>query len=264
MYSARVWGRSFAAGVAALALMACKSQSLDVGGDASAVAAADGAAADGGMPTVWTGYLENYQLQPSGSDHVTITFTSETTGTVFFGDPPALAPPTDPDVGYPPGVKLAGPGSVDRGRPQEKFAFTIQNEIRADARITFNIAPDEVWDAWCRLQQSYPLYTDPDASAPFEYACLPLTGYSTVNGECFLGDPSTDGGSQHPIDCGKLTLCYLMDRVCRCTATACNADTGGSGVKLRFDLQVTADGLNGSMAIVGGTVAPTTVHLMPR
>src|SRR5690349_15576045 len=83
-------------------LLSCKGEVLTVGNanDAGTPAPAQGSGGPAGAE-VWKGYFENFQFA-SSSDHITLTLKPDgAEGTAFFGDPPALAPPTNPDVGYP-------------------------------------------------------------------------------------------------------------------------------------------------------------------
>jgi hypothetical protein len=72
---------------------------------------------------------------------------------------------------------------------------------------------------------------------------------------CALLDPST-GQYDHPVDCGKLTLCQF-GMVCVCGATACAVRD--QGVQLSFDVLMTTDGAfaDGS---VDGRIGPHNVH----
>ncbi len=239
---------------ALVALGACDGQALVVGGDASTLGDAGGSSA----PTRWAGYLENYQL-PSGSDHVTITFTSDTTGRVFFGDPPALAPPTDAAAAYPPGAIAS---RLDRGAPLEHFEYTMLAGNRAGDRFTFEFVPEEIWRGWCALQTPYPTVNfTPEGGdgGVIGYGCMPNVAFGEDNGACHWDD--RDGGT-HPIDCVRMVLCLPPPGVCDCVASSCgqNLENPRHG-RMRFDLARTPQGLDGTLAAEGR--GPIPVHLKP-
>lgn len=92
---------------------------------------------------------------------MTLAFAADgtVTGTVFFGNGPPLAPPTDPNVGYPPGYVgniAVVPTTVS---PLEDFAFTVLGGTYTPPRLTLGIDTAELWKKWCELQTTiYPLY----------------------------------------------------------------------------------------------------------
>jgi hypothetical protein len=85
---------------------------------------------DGGC-SVWTGYLENYRLM-SGSDVVTVAMQlphgpGTVTGSVAFGAGPLLAPPTDPNVGYPPVTLPFGAECIRGGYRGDALVSRVRN-----------------------------------------------------------------------------------------------------------------------------------------
>jgi hypothetical protein len=156
---------------------------------------------------------------------MTLTFATDgaVTGTVFLGGAAPLAPPTDPNVGYPPGFLETFPPDQSIST-LEGFAFTV-------------------------LGGCGPL---------IGYGCLPNVGSQQENSVCSWISCSTS--TYTPIDCGKLALCGGMGpNPCTCTATACTVPPPASpGVT--FDMQLSAGALDGSESGIGGGVL--NVHLV--
>jgi hypothetical protein len=212
--------------------------------------------------SVYKGYIESFMFA-SGSDTVVMNLQfpgdGTVTGTVYFGDGPPLAPPTNPDVGYPVGVDY-GVSSVSI----EGFAFTVLDGKDDNGRVTLQIDQSELFKKWCELQTTiYPLYNWP---APADggilgYGCLPNDGYQiSATGVCSL--TPADAGLI-PVDCGKLNLCEGAG-VCNCTATACTVDLVTTSANT-FDMQLTGNELNGSEEGIPGqsgtSSGPHNVHL---
>jgi hypothetical protein len=195
----------------------------------------------------WTGYIENFTF-PSGSDAIAITRTAQGSGyvgSVAFGSAPSPAPPSDPDVGYPPGYdfSMLGGGMA----PVEGFPFTLLDEAVSQPRIQFKAEPRELWKAWCELQT--PVSWAPNA--PSMYGCLPNCGTYYSDTSCKLVCET----GETPVDCGKLGLCN-MGMTCSCTATACTVEMYGA---LSFDLFVDGEYAHGS--VLGLPDGLRNVHL---
>lgn len=188
----------------------------------------------------WTGYIENDQFV-SGSDSIRLTIESDSdgvlTGSVVLGKGVAPAPATDGSRGYPPdlsGWQLTAPlGDYW----YEGFAYTMVCGIASPARLRFTIQNFELWTGWCALQIPNGVGTS---------CLLPGQGYTSFSqdGSCSRIDTVT--GEVAPVDCGKANLCVLS-RVCMCSSTVCasSLETGG---QLRFDLAVSGNSANGSIA----------------
>jgi hypothetical protein len=84
-----------------------------------------------------------------------------------LGNGAILAPPTDPNIGYPPG----NPGAVTL---VEGFPYAIRSAALVASHLTLQFAEYEVWTQWCALQTSYP---------------DPIPGSCTASG-CDAGSPS--------------------------------------------------------------------------
>jgi hypothetical protein len=229
--------------------------------DAGPVVVIDSTTPPGPLSGTYKGYIESFMF-PDGSDTVVMTLSfapdGTITGTVFFGDSPPLAPPTDPDVGYPPGYTGMGPGA-----PLERFAFTIFKGTYTPPRLQLQIDPRELWKAWCELQTAiYPQYngaSDGGCGDLFGYGCLPNAGFSSGPEMCTW--TSCQEPNPTPIDCGKLALCGGFagpQGVCTCTATSCTVPLGASG-GIAFDMQLASGVLDGSTTGIQG--GPLNVHL---
>lgn len=193
---------------------------------------------------------------------MTLSFADDgtVTGTVFFGDGPALAPPTDPNVGYPPDVSTVYRNS-NQGVLLEGFNFTVAGGTYAAPRVQTHIESNELWSQWCALQTSVPLYNDePDGG------CGQVAGYACASGVQITPSGCTTSSCQAPtptpIDCGKAQLCDYGDQAtCACIATGCVVRPGD---EVSFDMQLTPGALNGSVIglVVGDALQiPYNVHL---
>ena len=250
---------------AAVMLAACAGHVVDLGGSPAAGGSdavgetESGSGSSGGSPLdgTWTGYFESYTL-PSGSDVLSMTFAGapgSVTGTVKFGTKAAPPPPTDPNVGYPPGLGDNMQPLV--GFQGEGFVFTASGITLEAPRLQLGVGSDEEWSAWCALVSSYG--QEPDGGGP-TYGCLPNWGCSSGNGSCSQPNPSTN--QTVPVDCGKMFLCLGggcggIGPVCQCTATSCGVDL--STADITFDMQLADDHLDGSIA--GPTLGNHNVHL---
>lgn len=184
----------------------------------------------------WDGYAQAYTFNPDGSDRVRLTVAADGTGTLQVGNSALLSAPTDPNVGYPPGVSSLNEATEPL---YEGFLYPIHAPDVQQSRIQIGINPADLWADWCALQTSVPYYEttivndagvsnvvsgQSDAgTVTVLYGCapnLPAMGqFSPTGGEtnCALDEP--DGGSV-PIDCGKLFLCNMVG-TCICNATSC-------------------------------------------
>ena len=234
----------------------------------------------------WDGYAEAYSFMPDGSDRVRLTIAANGQGTLEVGNAALLPPPTDPNVGYPPGAAANGPGPLDptsTGVLTEGFLYPIYAaQVQAD-RIQLGANPGDLYAAWCSLQTTtYPTYetsfAHPDAGytstvpgivdggvVSVFYTCLPNGGSMfSPTGGCAVG--SSDGGWT-PVDCGKLSLCTL-NMACQCTATGCASEQIAAGtpvsnypVEIDGALDPTGTMLTGTLTLDGQSGTRITVHL---
>lgn len=213
--------------VLAAAIVGCGSHGLDVGSTSG----------DGAAGAVWNGTLENAQLS-NGSNRLTMILSvapdGAATGTMLLGDGALLPPPSDPNVGYPPGAQF----------PQfdaplgffEGFPYTMLDGHLNGSKLAFGLADAELWARWCSLQKPVLWSHDPDAGDI--YRCTSMNG----NPAMCIGQEQTDPSGLGATDtCPWAYLCTSY--ACDCTATACR----GSQIapNLSFDLTIsgtTADG----------------------
>jgi hypothetical protein len=213
----------------------------------------------------FVGYFENYTL-PSGSDAVFVNLAEGADGKTVVGvavlgsgTPPP--PPTQPDVGYPPGFSpQTGSGII------EGYAYTVLQGQLAGSRLTFGVDEEEPWGEWCEIQTSFPQTGGADT-----YACIPGGWCQEVAGGPPNGSYGTCGirfcldggppGPVQPIDCGQAALCGVNTTgigVCTCTASGCSHPLVANN---HFDLQVTSMHLDGSVSGLPHITGNVNVHL---
>jgi hypothetical protein len=257
----RVWRSWLVVVFSGVGLVGCGGHSLNVGSndggaalDADTNAASPDPFADA-SPTatqVWAGHFADHQL-PNGSDALTMTLTFATdgsvTGTLLLGDGSVLQPPTDPNVGYPPGAPFSGVTAV------EGFPYTILGGILSGSHLTFHVDEEEAWVKWCALQTSYLVYSsDAGTGTDDWYECLPSEGVEYAPTGCFQFDPVTN--QMTPIDCGKLELC--SSGPCQCSATGCQVN-GTWESYISLDLTLTDTKADGTTSAAFGRY---TVHFI--
>ena len=225
--------------IAILSPIACGQISTQVPIDAGAdVGMLEGKTYDGYvLGKTWT----------SGSNRIRITFAAATDGTVYgnvvFGDDPLLSPPSDPTVGYPPGLM----GDVQAGLdgPVEHFAFSILSGVQQGSRVTFGIDTQQLWKSWCELQ-----------TTDYNGSCLPpgttnlCPGADAGSGSCCLFPP--DGGAI-PMDCEYIQLCS-WGGPCSCSSSGCSVDMNPN---VSFDLQLSGNAVDGAIVNLGATIHAT-------
>jgi hypothetical protein len=187
----------------------------------------------------WDGYVEAYTF-PSGTDRVRVTLDEDGSGWLKIGDGDELAPPTDPDVGWPEGVYDAKAERFPGSDLMEGVRYPITGAVVEEERVRLSIDPYDVFEAWCELQTSY-LRTN---QYPKGYGCTQEGGYGYGNGVCSVGE--TEEGEPSIVDCGKAILC--ASAVCACDQAGC---TAGDGPSAPFDAALSDDGqsLTGSIVL---------------
>jgi hypothetical protein len=199
----------------------------------------------------WTGYIANHKF-PSGSDVIKIAFVVEPSGqlvgTVTLGSGAPPAPPTDPNVGYPPGYTVRAPPGTLPTILYEGFAYPMLRATQTGSRLQFGIGFWELWKDWCAIQ----------TPAPGSTLCLSNRYIMTPAPPADWTQCSyrvSDTGEDMPVDCGKVQLCVLSP-ACTCDAVACAVVD--RGVQISFDLAITGDRADGSTA---GSLGDRLVHL---
>jgi len=185
----------------------------------------------------WTGWVENYQFS---SDSAAIKFSfaadpaGQIVGQVVFGGGPLLSPPTDPNVGYPPGCTDWSCGQI------EGFSFSTVSGSFVSGRLRLAVDENEIWKDWCALQTPNSSSTD----------CLPPV-YGVSVDTSFPGHVCTilDSNNQPTvtIDCGKWWLCSCR-YVCYCSTAGCSVVAGGP---TSLDLAVSDGIASGSLSLGG-------------
>jgi hypothetical protein len=239
----------------AAAVMGCGGHTLDVGSMDGGSGTGDlGGGDDAGRPAgpVWDGTLENAQLS-DGSNRLTMTLSvaedGGASGTLLLGDGTLLQPPTDPDVGYPPGAQFPFPG--DALSFFEGFPYTMRDGHFSGSRLTFRLSEVELWTQWCALETPYRFIPN-GLDGVWNYACTPNWGFSSGPMGCTLQDPSTM--QDVPIDCGKAGLCNSY--ACACSATRCVVSSL-PGIGLSFDLTIQGASADGT---ISGELGNHSVH----
>ncbi|MDQ3031804.1 MAG: hypothetical protein M3Y87_05255 [Myxococcota bacterium] len=194
----------------------------------------------------WVGELESGYLH-SGSSMIVIEIErarvgEPVVGHVVFGagEAPSL-PPTDPEVGWPPGIDpQIGAVPVADG-----FVYESTGGTRTGDQVRIELAATELWAPWCEIQTPFQITTGSD-----EAQCLPNRPWTATPFDCHLD--ADDTSPELPVDCLKLALCRRT-RVCACTTAGCNASP--NGLTMYVDLLVTDDSAVGSIvwASPGGT-----------
>lgn len=207
----------------AITIAGCGGHTLDIGstdGGPGSSNLREDAGANSLAGPMWNGTLENAQLS-NGSNRLTMTLSVASngvaTGTLLLGDGALLPPPTDPDVGYPPGAQFPFPGG-----PLglfEGFAYTMLDGNLSGSELTFRVAEVELWTQWCSLQT--PVRAMRDLDGGWEYRCVSSFGANLVSTDCSTTDPSTM--QRMPVDCGKAGLCD--NYTCDCSASSCRVSS---------------------------------------
>jgi len=198
----------------------------------------------GPVTGVWEGYAENYHFC-DGSDALRMTLYSVSNGVqgqIEFGDSPPLPPPTDPNVGYPPGMS-GGMGGGSLQGPAPGFQYTMIDASFDGVRLRFGVASREIYKAWCEMQT--PIFDEVNGAG---WGCLPNWGGGGGDGKCFMDNPETN--EKVYVDCGKMQLC-MWEHACSCTAQGCTAEMGAG---VQFDMQLHPPAGNGSVAGLDGSL----------
>ena len=252
--------------VVVVALCACNGQTLHLGSndagdyDAACPAASasppfpeagpwDSGSSLGPLVGTWQGYAEAFTFH-SGSDTIVLVFAKAADGsiqgTVTYGQGTPPPPPTDPNVGYPPGTDW---GQNDTTWLIEGFPFAVTHPAFDGSRLQLHTFSHEAWKSWCELQ------TPTGAGYPCgSYGCLPnWDSMGNPSTQTILTDRST--GATMTVDSGKWVLCNYSP-TCDCSSTSCTVDmtTQGDG---SFDMQLSGSKLDGPMS---GEQGKANVH----
>jgi hypothetical protein len=207
----------------------------------------------------WIGYAEATAFVPDGTDQVQLAVDINGNGTLRIGQL-TLAPPTDPDVDFPPDWDRCDPSGLWEGISYPLHAAAVTGD-----RIQLGIDTGDLFGDWCALQTPVPVDQVPAADGGVEtsYGCVPpwAFGGNGSNGSdaglgCSLLPP--DGGPPVPVGCEKIALCQ-PGAACACTAASCSARAVPDGTppnQYPVDLDATLDEagttLTGTLADPGG------------
>jgi hypothetical protein len=229
----------------------------------------------------WDGYAEAYTFTPDGSDRVRLTIAANGQGSLEVGNQTLVAPPTDPNLGYPPGTE--DPKDTTTPPVWEGVLYPIDGAQVQTNRIQVGIKPNDYYAAWCALQtpSAFAYQTSPadggppglqvetlvpidagagatDAASGTLYFACPFSGGAESN----PGTPDAmcvgeNGQDLFPVDCGKFYLCNMM--VCACTATSCTSSplvaSGSAPSQYPVELDAALDGTGKTLT---GTLALST------
>lgn len=183
---------------------------------------------------VWDGYVEAFQFD-SGSDRLRLTLDAQGNGALEFGDQPAIAPFSNPAIGYPEEEPFTDPSFIPRYTdPHEGFAYPVHEAAVTDGRVKLIAWGTDIVSNFCAAQA--PLDS---LETPLRYNCSPVGGGIGANatGQCLdsrVGS-STFGMS---FDCGVALTCAFG---CVCDATSCSAPRR-ENEELTVDGALKADG----------------------
>lgn len=195
---------------------------------------------------------------PSGSTRFLLDYRNPSEATLTFGEGPRLAPPTDPDVGYPPNAEdyliesaplqpweghpypVWGAGTHARNllavSPEDYFDpargwFERERRLAEEGRVVDGLLSlqydvEDLFRPWCELQ-------GPDSYCNREELARNGASLNVFYERHACGHPVTN----EPMDCGKAYLCYF-----HCPLFADNAQPR---VISQLDLRLSADGLVG-------------------
>ncbi|HVH45756.1 MAG TPA: hypothetical protein VM925_25560 [Labilithrix sp.] len=209
---------------------------------------------------MWSGYVANYQFA-SGSDRITVTFTSPSSGTVVFGATPATPPPVDFNVPYPPGcgADIESPG-LSAVRCAEQIAFTMVDAKQEPDRVRFAVDVNELWTEWCNAQTlitALRWVIRDGVGVPDVFSCAgvaPGKGgacqavIALPEGGPYMDVPQ-DGGmptpptANTPVDCDLERTCALR---CTCSPSGCKRS---APAPITFDLHVSGNEASGRSSI---------------
>jgi hypothetical protein len=206
----------------------------------------------------WDGYAQAYTFSPDGSDRVRLKIDASGHGTLQVGDAAVLPPPTDPDVGFPSGVRdYPDPTTVlAEGFLYPTYAAQVQS-----ARVQVGINPNDLEAAWCALQTPYPLasgITLADGGGHFDYTCTPT--YTLLSPTPGSASCSYSDGQGHSVDCDKFYLCQDVF-ACDCIESTCTGRQVPTGtpvgqypIELDAALDATGTTLTGTLNLNGTRV----------
>lgn len=252
-------GTSAALVVASTVVVACSDDELVVGRSALEPDAAaqspqpsfEDAGPDGAK---WSGYIERYAFS-SGSDRITLNFTSPTSGTVIFGELPAGPPSVDPNAAECDFRITDSPTPPpDRIFCAERFELSMSDALKEPDRIRFAVDVSAKYAAWCEGQTlitTIGWWTDGQTT----HSCAGTTPRETSTCQAVATQPDggpgilmpEDGGTYPRVPAADTFVDCLVEAacgaLCTCTATSCRVS---AGPVVTFDLHIDGQKASGS------------------
>ncbi len=243
LYSAVARGRWAVSALILVAAAGCSGTSVDLG-----EGSADGGGS--GFAGTWLGSVELMDSSMTQRKALRLELDETGHGTVMFGNAP-LAPPTDPNVGYPSQAQAdAAEGTGIAPGLYDGILYTA-SEVTIDGD-TLKLAIDawEAFAAWCALQTPFP---DGPAGG---YACQHSSWAVRVDRSdgqkrCFATGPETN--KEVEVDCLAFWVCGFGGEGCLCTASECTIRAEPERVRFSLNLNSAGAGLNGSMSFDRGS-----------
>lgn len=196
----------------------------------------------------WDGYVEAYHFQ-SGTDRVHVTLDANGNGSFVVGDGALLAPPTDPNLGYPAALAtdVLARGFLDQTSTlYDGIAYPVVGTRIESERIRLAFDPHSAFTEWCEMQTPA---LDPNTT-PTYYGCAP-NGWNQDQNGCTVFITAVG----EPIDCGKLVIC---NSGCDCDASSCTSKPSHTLVELDAALDDGGHNLVGTLLANG---QPWTLRL---
>jgi hypothetical protein len=188
----------------------------------------------------WDGYVEAFTFG-TGSDRLRIDLDENGNGTIEFGDKPAIAPYSDPSLGYPVDEPFSSRDFLPNyAEPREGYAYPVEGAAVAAGRIKFGAWGAAILAEYCAAQT--PLVAAD--TLPLSYTCSPA-GFGWGSN----GDGTCVDNDNEPVDCGKVKTCIYG---CECDASSCQARISESE-EILVDGSLTASGTE----LVGTLLVPT-------
>lgn len=230
---------------AILAAQACDGNDVKVGHSPSVKAPLGDPALPIQAGDVWNGYVEGAAFR-SGSDRLSFTFATPTSGTVWFGaEPSGPEPPVDPAI--PPHFFRNGSGSPPFGMDFERFGFAMKDVSLEGSRLRFSVSLNEPWAQWCSLQT--PVLR---GTWPASHGCANGGNTEGPDNVCSTvvyrpapepGPPIENGTV--PADCRKAAFCNVWGFGCECDATKCGPGPDRDAL-VKFDVSINDNRVDGS------------------
>jgi hypothetical protein len=160
--------------------------------------------------------------------------------------------------------------------PLDHFEFTIRQAMLVAHSLSFSLALDEVYGAWCLLQTqtwAWPHKVPGSNPGKMTYSCVPPVGGRLGGGlipgltGCAYHDPKT--GREVTVDCDKWSLCARIAEPLPPTAPPCACSAVGCGPQLEtglatFTVAIGGTQIDGTVDGLPATASVRNVHLKEK